>query len=523
MEFSGYRKISEDKDKAIMAHPNGHKIHLVKAAISPDLNKQLEALPLHQAEGSDAPVGDSSDSDTSSPQHAPVVVNVNSGPQQPQVPHNILSDSAGGAQAGATPTHPPQSPELQQALAQQAAPQQPQAPVNPSDAFKTIPGYNELQAGAQGTSQALQQQGNTQASLQSNAAKEEQTQQQKLQQDLSSKMNEINAATDDIRKGHINPDHYMQSGGAARKISTAIGLILGGISSGQTGQPNPALQFLNKQIENDLEAQKADMQNKHNLLSALQQQYGDIGVASNMYRAIRANILADQIGAAASTSQSQQAKAAGITAAGQIKQQMIPQLVQQSAIQQLSGGKPITGAPGQQSASSNQLDNTNKLALMKKAGLIEKDQYEAAMKEIESNGKLESLRGGLKDSFKDLASQTLGGALSPSDRQSAINTYAGLLGKATTNRYNQEEAKNTIQALLPGMFESQGTRDKKFKRIDDLINAEKSDKAQKAVNLTDEGGQTPKTVRVISPHGQVGTIPHENLQKALAQGYKPAQ
>ena len=89
----------------------------------------------------------------------------------------------------------------------------------------------------------------------------------------------------------------------------------------ETGQPNPALQFLNAQIERDLESQKANLSNKHNLLSALQQQYGATVHADNMYRAIRSQDLANQIGMAAAKSQGALGSAASQLAQSQFTQQ----------------------------------------------------------------------------------------------------------------------------------------------------------------------------------------------------------
>jgi hypothetical protein len=365
------------------------------------------------------------------------------------------------------PALPQTTPQQQQAQADAQNPV-PAQTGNPLDAFKAVPGYSEQAAGTAGTSKALQAQGNTEANLYKEAAAEEQNKSAALQNDLAEKAQTIAQVTQDIRNGHIDPGHYLASGGAPRRIATAIGLILGGISSGQTGQPNPALTFLNKQIENDLDAQKANIGIKQNLLGALEKQYNDKVVSENMFRAIRANVLADQIRQATAVSGSAQAKAAGQTAIGMLKQQYLP-FVQKAAILQQLSGKP---GPGGQPAP--QMDPARKLLLMQKAGLIDDKQYEKGNAELDKAQGIEKLRSALKDSYDDLNSRFLAGTFSPKDRQSAINTFTGPLAKLLENRFNYTESQQQIEAIMPQRFESTQTRENKLQRIDELMNLEKS-------------------------------------------------
>lgn len=54
--FKGFKKVQEDKRTATMAHENGHRLQIVKSNLSRAHRRQLEALPLHQAEGSEDPI-----------------------------------------------------------------------------------------------------------------------------------------------------------------------------------------------------------------------------------------------------------------------------------------------------------------------------------------------------------------------------------------------------------------------------------------------------------------------------------
>lgn len=91
---------------------------------------------------------------------------------------------------------------------------------------------------------------------------------------------QITSLMDDYGKQSINPNHYLGSMSTVGKISTAIGLILGGISSGVTHQGNPALEYLNKQIENDINAQKANLGKKETLLSMNLRHFGNLQEAT---------------------------------------------------------------------------------------------------------------------------------------------------------------------------------------------------------------------------------------------------
>jgi len=68
-----------------------------------------------------------------------------------------------------------------------------------------------------------------------------------------------------VQDGKINPDRYFQNMGTSGKISTILGLVLGGLGSGHNGGKNMAAEALNTAIERDVDAQKTDTTNKANL------------------------------------------------------------------------------------------------------------------------------------------------------------------------------------------------------------------------------------------------------------------
>jgi hypothetical protein len=70
---------------------------------------------------------------------------------------------------------------------------------------------------------------------------------------------------DAYRNKIIDPDRFYKNMDVPTKIAAGIGMILSGIGSGLTGQPNMALQMIQRQVDQDIEAQKADKEGALNL------------------------------------------------------------------------------------------------------------------------------------------------------------------------------------------------------------------------------------------------------------------
>jgi len=309
--YKGFKKTSDDKDKAVLSHESGHQITIVKKGLSKPLKKQLEALPLHQTDPQ-APIG----------QDAPV---------------NSLSDAA---QQMYTPDLPParqEAPIVNPIGAGNGLPEpQPQAPT-PEAAqtpMEAITGYQEgenaINLGQAADSQKAEA---GLAAINQKIASEEMLRNahQATQQDI---LQHINATTQDIHDGYINPKQYVENMGAPKKIATAIGLILGGISAGRSGGQNPAMAFLENQINRDIDSQKANMNKKSTLLGAYQQQYKDDVTGEAVARATSANVYADQINKAALQTGDLQARQRALMASSEFKRSYIP-LVNAAANRQL--------------------------------------------------------------------------------------------------------------------------------------------------------------------------------------------
>lgn len=94
------------------------------------------------------------------------------------------------------------------------------------------------------------------------------------EQHLQEMLNDSGTFNNELNQGQIKPEHYFHlfgREGTLGKIGTAFGLMLGGIGSGLTHQPNAALEVMKNEINNDLQSQELSSQNKQNFLKINQQ------------------------------------------------------------------------------------------------------------------------------------------------------------------------------------------------------------------------------------------------------------
>ncbi len=201
------------------------------------------------------------------------------------------------------------------------APAPAEAPV-PAPDF--LHGYESQQQGIQKVAQAEGAAARAQADVAGQAIADQQKIMAHFKTNYDQLDNERKAFQEDIQNSHINPQHYLQNQDMGQKIATAIGLALGGIGSGVTGGTNPALDFLNKQIDRDISAQQAELGKKESLLSANMRQFGNLRDASEMTRVMQTDIIANEFKKRAAMSSDPIVKARALEAAGQLEQQVAP-------------------------------------------------------------------------------------------------------------------------------------------------------------------------------------------------------
>lgn len=284
MDFRGWKKVCDDGKTCTLEHPKGHKLTVALKGLSGIHREQIKRLKMadggpvdSSASASDQPT------DPSQAPHTPITINV-------------------GTPATAAPAPQPQAPAPQQPPPANPATQFAQQPVkvdtpqpaqglpnlnsngqtNPStvmkNAVETIPeaqkNIDVAQAKAEG--QNLDQY--TQALGQN---------QQQLQDRYNNLAGHVNDFDQYMQKNPIDPKHYQESMGAGAKTATALGLFFGGLSV-PFGGHNFAIDFLNKQIDRDIEGQKSRADQHKTIYGAYRDLYGE---GKEAYNATKATLL----------------------------------------------------------------------------------------------------------------------------------------------------------------------------------------------------------------------------------------
>lgn len=201
----------------------------------------------------------------------------------------------------------------------------------------------KIESGIYGEAKALGDLGKDQANILQKSLDER----AKAQADYNAQLSTIEGRRavirDKIEKGDIDPNRFVHSMSTGQKITTGIGLILGGIGAGMTHGENPALKYLNQQIDNDLKSQEIDLGKNKSLLSETLQDVGNLRDArilaeSHMRDATAANL---QMAAAKATDPIQKARAQDAFGKWQMEteQKLMPMKIKEAAIAAYKSGQ----------------------------------------------------------------------------------------------------------------------------------------------------------------------------------------
>lgn len=392
LDFSKFKKIASDEKSTTLKHPKGHSIVIAHKALSPEMQEELDAIPQHLATGGQV---EQSSPDVQEPQNqqAPVVVNiqqpspqpqmaamappppamsdpnaVQAGQQQllpggrgraitgqvPQAPQEIVPGGRGVAMQGqGIPSVPPEAdmpmdPSLQQgsemgvgSMAQPQVPP-PESNIGAQEQSGLMGALGRGKAAIKQEADAIGAQGQAEAKISNDAAQAEMDHAAQAETKFNELTQEYHNIQEDIKNSHIDPKHYLNSMGVGQKIKTVFGLILGGFAGGLTGRDNPAQKALDNLIENDIQAQKAEIGKKENLLTANLRQFGNVKDAMEMTRVIQQGVVASKLRAAAAEAQDPIAKARALKEAANMDLQVQPKLAEiaqrQAATEAMRGG-----------------------------------------------------------------------------------------------------------------------------------------------------------------------------------------
>lgn len=371
LDFSKFKHIKSDKHSTHLQHDDGHSIVLAHNALDKHTQEQLKALsnvgseaqtpnqkqeaqaesksaPRMKAEGGVIPeempnMYAEGTGDVEIPEGG---VNVDtSGPPQIQDPRALpplppqaeidklkLENSTPLVQAGLVPESeytppaapgaglPTLSPEKMEAKEEQGIAPTPTAPDPTAKATNGIASAeaNEL-AGAKAKAEAVGALGQEQAAIHEKQAAAQQDAISSFQKASQESENDYNTFKHDIANNHIDPANYWKD---HSKLMTGIGIILAGFNP--TSNPNAAVNFLKFQMEQNLQAQTAELGKKQNLLSANLAHYKNMRDAADMTRLQQEAYVSHKLDQAAATTQSPMAKAAALSAKGAIQKEYIP-------------------------------------------------------------------------------------------------------------------------------------------------------------------------------------------------------
>lgn len=168
---------------------------------------------------------------------------------------------------------------------------------------------------------------------------------------------------DDWKKANnFNERAYLDNMSTGKKISTAIGLFLGGFGQGLVGGNNPAMDFLQSRIADNIAGQKERYEQEKNIFGAYMKEYDNKVIASNLTKVTLNKMLANELNNTANNLATPMAKFMANQATTSLAKEsndILNTTVANRAIQRSGGTQIKGGAPGFQAPASNQVRPNN--------------------------------------------------------------------------------------------------------------------------------------------------------------------
>jgi hypothetical protein len=499
----GFKKVGEDKNTITLKHPKGHELKINKSAalnLGQGVNasqeaEKLGAMPQKFADGTpDEPIPEPTADTTST---APP------GGGGWSIGSLISGLFGGGNDSGGTPNPSPSQqpaipPDQTQAQANPpslqsgpsnynlGAPQQQQQGVNPNP----MPDPDQFQGNMDQYQQGLRQEAQAEGKMgqmKAQAAGQNIAAQQQNMEEFQTRsqhfMDEADKAAHDAGQSHVDPEMGAHSG-----LGTAIGLILGGIGGGITGQENPVLKYLNAEKERSIQSQVANMGNKQNMVGVYTKLLGNTKDATDMVSMMNNSILANKFEQAAGQAADPQAKARALQAASLYRNQNYPIAQQMTIRRQLLGQMNQQGQGGAQ--------NPAFPAIASRFVSPDSETNKAAQGEIKGQQNINSMNSNAIQSFDRVASmQTLGNRLgSPVQSQRRINAeWEPMMDKLTKNNEGRVTpiTVDLMSSLKPELADNAQTVAEKREKLMNILNSERS-----TPTLDSIGVQVPKNIGV---------------------------
>lgn len=338
-------------------------------------------------------------------------------------------------------------------------PQQPQDPYGTQSYYDTYTkGLQEQKSGILGEAKAQSEIGRQTANLLTEEAQRQQVQQKDYQDHLNVLNQERQSFMQDYQNKHVDPNRFMNNMGAGQRIMKGIGLILGGMGGGLTHTENPAQVFLQNQINEDINSQKAELGKSENLLTANMKQFGNLRDATDMTRLMQTDIVKNQIAQAAASSQDPLVRSRAQQAIGQLDMQAAPIMSQMAMRKTLLNGMQ-----------SGRMDPAMTVRM-----IVPEHQQAEAFKELKEAQEQIKARDAALSAFEELNKiNTLGNAITspiqtPKQVDALRNNLAVQLARAAAGRVNEYEFAAAKQ-LFPDKGDDQNTTLKKRQALVNFI------------------------------------------------------
>lgn len=309
LDLSKMHKVHSSKTHTIMEHPDGHTVHIAHSSLKPVDRAKLHALPIKKmAEGGQVSPSESTYEAVKKKRES------ESQPSSSDDPKKKFEQGMKEAWhlglAEGTPEEPVQ-PSPEGGIAGMLANPTPASSVAPEMADSTpipqveAPVSNPLADVAAQREQritgAVSDLGNSlrnQAFIAGDVGRETAQANQQAQQQLQQRQLAYDTERSALNKESADVENYIKENpvaakkmfhdmGVGERLSTSLGMLIAGLG-GNTPENNPVIKMMNQEIDRDLEAQKANLGAKENLLSANLKKLGNLDQAMSL---TKANIL----------------------------------------------------------------------------------------------------------------------------------------------------------------------------------------------------------------------------------------
>jgi hypothetical protein len=197
--------------------------------------------------------------------------------------------------------------------------------------------YGMQMAGIKGNANAAMQAGDQSKQAYDAYAEQVQQHEQMYQERLKYIDEEQQKLMDSFASNKIDPNRVWKNASTGNKIMAGLGLFLSGMGSGITGQQNGALTLLQKKMDQDIEAQKANKDGDRSLFQMNMEKYKNAQMAEEATRLQMNTSLNAQLESIKASTGSLQAKSNAQILQGQLQMQMAQQKHQLAMMQMQAG------------------------------------------------------------------------------------------------------------------------------------------------------------------------------------------